>query len=268
MSVERIVVPVRIEDGRVCIGTRDDGRFEREVAPPAKALSRVVAAPDGGQLVVSLFAVGEGAAEPLAAWGWARFSPFAEPALADDDERAVWDAARRALPLLLAQKPVCAVVGCRATSDRFTPQVQKQAYEIGATAARAGYVLLTGGLSGVMQRAARGAAEAGGETMGILPGTVKAEANPYVRVVVPSGIGIARNYLMALTADVMVAVNGGRGTLEEICYALDFERRVLTWDSWPMDGAEKITSLEQCEAALVEHLEAALLAQLGDSNNA
>ena len=142
------------------------------------------------------------------------------------------------------------------------------AHEIGATAARAGYVLLTGGLSGVMQRAARGAAEAGGETMGILPGTVKAEANPYVRVVVPSGIGIARNYLMALTADVMVAVNGGRGTLEEICYALDFERRVLTWDSWPMDGAEKITSLEQCEAALVEHLEAALLAQLGDSNNA
>ena len=66
----------------------------------------------------------------------------------------------------------------------------------------------------------------------------------------------------------LVARGGGRGTLEEICYALDFERRVLTWDSWPMDGAEKITSLEQCEAALVEHLEAALLAQLGDSNNA
>lgn len=91
-----------------------------------------------------------------------------------------------------------------------------------------------------MSDAARGARSVGGCTVGILPGDDPSSANPHVEIVLPSGMGYARNYLTALASDVMIALPGGRGTLEEMCFALDFERRVISWDSWPLDGATEV----------------------------
>jgi uncharacterized protein (TIGR00725 family) len=166
------------------------------------------------------------------------------------DEQDLWQRAKRALPALSGRKPVCVVVGCNARSARFTPQVRERAFRIGALAAEVGFTVLTGGLGGVMASACEGARSIDGETIGILPGSAKKDANAFVQAVLPSGIGYARNYLTVLAADVVVALNGGRGTLEEICFALDFGRPVFSWDSWDVDGVRKVTSQAQVAKAL------------------
>jgi uncharacterized protein (TIGR00725 family) len=83
-----------------------------------------------------------------------------------------------------------------------------------------------------MEAAARGAQEAGGLTIGILTDDHDRNANKYLDIVLPSGMGVGRNYLTALAADVMIAVPGGTGTLEEMCYAHDFGKPLLSWNSW------------------------------------
>lgn len=168
---------------------------------------------------------------------------------------------------LLGRNHVCAIVGCKEGSQRFTSEVQRKAFAAGRLAAMAGFTVLTGGLSGVMSKAAEGAASVGGATIGILPGTHKADGNPHLREVLPSGIGIARNYQIALGCDVMIALNGGRGTLEEMCFALDFDKAVATWNSWDVEGAQPLTTDEQVLQFLLanrEQLIARLLIERGE----
>ena len=115
------------------------------------------------------------------------------------------------------------------------------ARQIGRLAAERGWALLTGGGPGVMESASRGAAEAGGLTLGILPNGEPAGAypNPWVRLPVFTGAGMARNAFNVLTADLCVALSGGPGTLSEIGLALKAGVEVWTWDSWvlqPPDG--------------------------------
>lgn len=93
------------------------------------------------------------------------------------------------------------------------------AEEVGRAIARADAVLICGGLGGVMEGAARGAVEEGGLTVGILPGTDARNANPYIRVPLPTGLGEARNVLVARTADVLIAIGGEWGTLSEVAMA-------------------------------------------------
>lgn len=88
----------------------------------------------------------------------------------------------------------------------------------GGMLARRGITLVTGGRGGVMEAAARGAARAGGLTVGITPGTDASSANPWCSIVLPTGLGHARNVLTALAGDFMVAVGGGAGTLSELCF--------------------------------------------------
>ena len=90
---------------------------------------------------------------------------------------------------------------------------------VGAALARAGAVLLCGGRGGVMEAAARGAAEAGGLTVGILPGVDASEANAWIRVPLPTGMGEVRNALLVRAAEAVLAVGGGWGTLSEIALA-------------------------------------------------
>ena len=80
-------------------------------------------------------------------------------------------------------------------------------------------VVLTGGRSGVMEAVCRGAFEAGGITVGILPGPSSGEANPFCRVVIPTGMGHGRNILTILPADLVIAIGGKAGTLSEMCFA-------------------------------------------------
>jgi uncharacterized protein (TIGR00725 family) len=87
-----------------------------------------------------------------------------------------------------------------------------------------------------MQAACRGARDAGGTTVGILPGSDRDAANAFVDIVIPTGLGEARNALVVRAADALVAVGGGYGTLSEIALALKAGKRVVALDSWDIEG--------------------------------
>lgn len=90
---------------------------------------------------------------------------------------------------------------------------------VGRQLAEAGAVLICGGLGGVMEGAARGAAGAGGLTIGIMPGRDARNANPYIQIPLPTGMGEGRNLLVARTADALIAIGGEWGTLSEVAMA-------------------------------------------------
>jgi uncharacterized protein (TIGR00725 family) len=123
-----------------------------------------------------------------------------------------------------------AVVG----SGTCSPDEERVAEELGRRLAEAGALVVTGGLTGVMAAACRGAQSAGGTTVGLLPGVCRADANPWVSVAVPTGLGEGRNVLVARTADVMVAVGGEYGTLSEIAFALKLGRPVVGVATWEL----------------------------------
>jgi hypothetical protein len=108
------------------------------------------------------------------------------------------------------------------------------AEEVGRLLAARGVVVVCGGLGGVMEAACRGAKSAGGTTVGILPGMDRGEANPWVEVAVPTGLGEARNALVVRAADVVIAVAGEFGTLSEIALALKTGKPVVGIDTWEL----------------------------------
>ncbi len=113
-------------------------------------------------------------------------------------------------------------------------EMRRLAEEVGREVARRGGVLVCGGLGGVMEAASRGAAEAGGTVVGILPGTRAEDANPYVTVPVVTGLGEARNVIVVRSSDALVAVGGGYGTLSEIAYALKLGIPVVGLGTWEL----------------------------------
>jgi uncharacterized protein (TIGR00725 family) len=125
------------------------------------------------------------------------------------------------------------------------------AAEVGRLLAERGAVLVCGGLGGVMEGACRGAKEAGGLTVGILPGADRADANPFVDVVLPTGLGEARNALVVEAADVAIAIGRGYGTLSEVALALKAGKRVIGLDTWEIEG---VTAAEGPEAAVAAAL--------------
>lgn len=117
-------------------------------------------------------------------------------------------------------------------SSTDEPGLDSLAYEVGRLLAEAGCTIVCGGLGGVMEAACRGAKSAAGLTIGILPGTARSDANPFVDVAIATGMGEARNVVIVRTADVLVAVGGGFGTLSEIGHALRLGKRVVGLDTW------------------------------------
>ena len=103
--------------------------------------------------------------------------------------------------------------------------------------AEAGCVLITGGLGGVMAAASRGAHEAGGLVIGVVPGGSPDDANAYVSVSIATGMADARNVILANSAEVLIAVGGAYGTLSEIAFALKRGKRVVSLGSWAVDPA-------------------------------
>ncbi|MBW2339014.1 MAG: TIGR00725 family protein [Deltaproteobacteria bacterium] len=118
------------------------------------------------------------------------------------------------------------------------------AYEVGCLIGQNEWVLVCGGLGGVMEGAAKGCLEKGGITVGILPGTEKHSANPFVTLAIPTGMGEARNVLVVMASDVVIAVAAGYGTLSEIGLALKIGRPVVGLKTWP-----RITGIEYVETA-------------------
>lgn len=125
-----------------------------------------------------------------------------------------------------------AVVG---SGDAHDGSPEAEAAEaVGRGLAEAGVVVVSGGLGGIMAAACRGAAEAGGTTLALLPGLDRADANRHVTVAVPTGLGEGRNLLVVRAADGLVAVGGGYGTLSEIALALRSGRPVVGLGTWEL----------------------------------
>ena len=103
-----------------------------------------------------------------------------------------------------------------------------------------------------MEAACRGAKRAGGTTVGILPGTDRGEANEFVDVAIPTGLGQARNALVVRAADAVIAVGGGYGTLSEIALALKAGQRVVGLGSWDIEGVERVDTPEAAVEAVLE----------------
>ena len=136
--------------------------------------------------------------------------------------------------------PILAVLG----SSDASAEENVIAERVGAVAARAGWVVLTGGGAGVMEAASRGAVEAGGLTVGILPttGPDRGYPNDWVRLPIYTGSGSARNAFNVLSANLCIAVGGGPGTLSEIALALKSGTPVWCWQSWdltPPPGSDR-----------------------------
>ena len=113
------------------------------------------------------------------------------------------------------------------------------AFELGRGIAERNAVLVCGGLTGVMEHAARGARDAGGLTIGLLPGEDPDEANEYIDIAIATGLTHARNAILARAADGIVAVGGGLGTLSEIALALRNRRPTIGIKTWRFDRQDR-----------------------------
>lgn len=127
-------------------------------------------------------------------------------------------------------------------------EVYRLAEEVGERVAKAGAILVCGGLGGVMEAASQGAKKAGGVTIGILPGTDKNEANPYIDYPIATGLGGGRNLLVIGNSDAVIALPGEFGTLSEIAFALKSGKPVVGISTW--DISEKIIQTKNPEEAV------------------
>ncbi|NDY43108.1 TIGR00725 family protein [Dissulfurirhabdus thermomarina] len=124
---------------------------------------------------------------------------------------------------------------------------------VGALVARRGAILYCGGLGGVMEAAAKGAASAGGVTVGILPGAKASDANPYIQIPVVTGMGHARNVVLVRSCQAVISIGGSHGTLSEIALALKMWKPVVglhTWENLP--DVHYVTSPEAAVAKAFE----------------
>lgn len=140
--------------------------------------------------------------------------------------------------------PYCiAVIG----PGEATTEEARAAERVGHLLGTAGHTVLTGGLGGVMAAASRGAAAAGGLTVGLLPGSDRAAGNPHLTVSIPTGLGELRNGLLVRAADAVIAVGGSWGTLSEIALAVRTGVPVVVIGGWrlPEDGPILATDAEQ-----------------------
>ncbi len=117
----------------------------------------------------------------------------------------------------------------------ITPEEASMAVELGREIARQGAIVICGGLGGIMAEVARGAKEESGLTIGILPGDTSESANPFIDIAIVTGMGIARNVIVASSGDAVIAVGGKLGTLSEIALALIRQKPVIGLGTWRLE---------------------------------
>lgn len=164
------------------------------------------------------------------------------------------------------RRPQATVIG---DSDA-PPELCSLAEQVGGMLARLGITVITGGRGGVMEAVCRGATEAGGTTVGILPSSEMNDANPWCSVVIPTGLGHARNVVNVLGGDFVIALGSSAGTLSEVCFAWIHGRPILTvkgYDRWlEQTGGELVSRSESTliECADLESLRKAAVSICGE----
>jgi len=146
--------------------------------------------------------------------------------------------------MTVVRKPIIAVVG----AGKCSKKLKDMAAEIGKYVAEQGGIIVCGGLEGVMEGAARGAKEAGGTTIGILPTMDKNDANEFIDYVIPTGFGEARNIIVVRTADAVIALPGKYGTLSEMAFALQAKKPLISVLAWKL-GDDMLQIDDPIEAA-------------------
>jgi uncharacterized protein (TIGR00725 family) len=129
------------------------------------------------------------------------------------------------------------------------PRQRQLAREVGRLLAEAGAVVLCGGLGGVMEAASEGASDAGGTVVGLLPGPQRDAGNRHLTVAIATGLGEARNVVLACAADSVIAIGKGWGTLSEIALARKRGREVIGLESWNVEGVPTAGSPEEAVRA-------------------
>lgn len=129
------------------------------------------------------------------------------------------------------RKIIAVIGGAEAANEHL-----KIAEEVGALIAQRGAILVTGGMGGIMAAASKGAHEAGGLVIGILPTLDRESANTYVDIPIATGMHQARNFIIARSCDCAIAIDGKYGTLTEIAYCLMYNVPVVGVDTWQIQG--------------------------------
>jgi len=142
------------------------------------------------------------------------------------------------------------VLGASNPSDKH----YQYAVRVGRLLAERGLMIVCGGLGGVMEGVCKGACEAGGLTVGILPGDQPQSANPYVRIAIATGMGEARNKIIIDTCKGFIAISGGYGTLSEIAFALASGKTVIGLETWEIEGIKKAETPEHAVNLMLESL--------------
>lgn len=113
------------------------------------------------------------------------------------------------------------------SSGRISSKISRIAEQVGHEIAKRGAILITGGRDGVMEAASRGAKKSSGVTVGILPEEVEYKANPYVDIIIPTGLGFARNFINIVSSNAVISIAGSGGTLSEIGYAIALQKVMI-----------------------------------------
>ena len=139
------------------------------------------------------------------------------------------------------RKKIISVIGGHSCNR----DVELISYKLGKKLSKVVEFLISGGLGGTMEAVCSGFKAGGGTTIGIISSYNKEDANPYVDVVIPTGMGLARNVLVVKSAEVVIALPGAEGTLSEIAYCLQFEIPVISLNSWNIKGVIKVKTIDE-----------------------
>lgn len=148
------------------------------------------------------------------------------------------------------RKKVIGVIGGHICNKK----VEQLAHKLGIKLAKVVDILVTGGLSGIMKAVCKGFKVGDGLTIGIITNYDKNDANEYCDIVIPSGLGYARNVLVVQTGDVIVALPGEYGTLSEVAFALQFKKPIISLNSWDIPGVVKVKTVDEAVEKVKELL--------------
>ncbi len=142
-------------------------------------------------------------------------------------------------------------------------EIYALAYKVGKLLADKA-IVYCGGLGGVMEAASKGVYEAGGLTVGILPGNRAEDANPYIQIPIVTDLGHARNVVLVRSVEGVIAISGGYGTLSEIALALKMWKPVVGLKTWPnIDGVYYVKTPEEAVNTIFKLLESHIIQKDG-----